>query len=67
MGLSLSIEINVPENVDMTLLIAIGERCYPYDIAETMEIDEALQWAFSTPQGVTELAILGVRWNAQHQ
>jgi hypothetical protein len=67
MGLSLSIEVTIPDGVDSALLIDIGERCYPYDIEETMEIDEALQWAFSTPQGVTELAILGVRWNAQHQ
>ena len=61
---SLSIEIHVPDVVDRTLVTAIGERCYPYPIeaGEPMEIGEALQWAFSNPEGVSALASLGVRW-----
>lgn len=64
---SISIEITIPENVDTALVIKIGEASYPYDVAGPMELDEAIQWAFATTQGVTDLANLGVTWLAQHQ
>jgi hypothetical protein len=60
---SLSIEIQVPDDIDHTLVTAIGERCYPYDAdGEPMTIGEALQYAFSDPGGVSALALLGVTW-----
>lgn len=69
MGLSISIEVSIPEAVDKTAVIRLGAACYPYEGFgdEPMDLGEALQWAFSSPVGVTELASLGVTWNAQHQ
>lgn len=67
MGLSISIEVTIPEVLDNERLINIGKAHCPYEDTEGMEIGEALQWAFATPQGVTDLATLGVQWNAQHQ
>jgi hypothetical protein len=68
MGLSISIEVNIPDDVDATLVTRIGSACYPHGIGdEPMEIGEALQWAFMSPWGVGELASLGITWNAQHQ
>lgn len=67
MGLSISIEVNVPSDVDVARLVRIGEESYPYDVDEPMDVGEAIQWAFSTPQGVKDLASLGVQWNAQFQ
>jgi hypothetical protein len=68
MGLSISIEVHVPDTIDKNAIIRIGERAYGQDDSgEPMDIGEALQWAFANPQGVTELANLGVHWNAQFQ
>jgi hypothetical protein len=69
MGLSISLEVHIPDNVDRTLVTRIGLACYPYDGLEDepLDIGEALQWAFQSPWGVGELASLGVTWNAQHQ
>jgi hypothetical protein len=69
MGLSISIEVNIPETVDKALVTRIGLACYPYDGLddEPMDLGEALQWAFQSPWGVGQLADLGVEWDAQHQ
>ena len=67
MGLSISIEVTNPEVLDTALVIEIGKAQCPYEDPDDMEIGEALQWAFSTPQGVTELANLGAQWNVQSQ
>lgn len=64
---SISIEVHVPDSVDESAITMIGERCSPYDHPHGLETGEAIQWAFTSPQGVTELANLGVRWYAQHQ
>lgn len=67
MNLSVSIEVTIPENVDTESIIKVGEAAYPYNVPGDMELDEAIQWAFASAQGVTDLANLGVRWMAQHQ
>ena len=67
MGLSISIEVTNPEVLDSASVISIGKAHCPYEDTEGMEIGEALQWAFLSPRGVTQLAALGVRWNAQYQ
>ena len=68
MGLSLSIEVKVPANVDVALVTAIGERCQPplsRDAdCEPMGIGEAIQYAFNEAGGVAALAALGIRWTA---
>lgn len=65
MGLSISIEVVVPDDVDRALVTAIGEKCSPYlpDDGEPMTIGEAIQWAFSDSGGVAALAALGITWN----
>lgn len=67
MGLSISIEVLLPEVLDKERLVRLGEAHCPYEDTEGMEIGEAIQWAFASPQGVKDLASLGVTWNAQHQ
>ena len=67
LGLSISIEVTNPEVLDSASVIKIGKAHCPYEDTEGMEIGEALQWAFATPQGVTELANLGAQWNVQYQ
>jgi hypothetical protein len=62
MGLGLSIEVNIPEWVDVASVIAVGMRCYPYGIDGDMELGEAIQWAFSDPGGVAALAAMGITW-----
>lgn len=67
MNLSVSIEVSIPANVDPQSIIKVGEAAYPYNVPGAMELNEAIQWAFTTAQGVTDLANLGVVWLAQHQ
>ena len=62
MGLGLSIEVSIPEWVDSAAVIALGMQCYPYGIVGDMEMDEAVQWAFSNATGITALAAMGVTW-----
>lgn len=68
MGLSLSIEVQVPDDVDAASVTAIGERCYQHvggDVDhEPMGIGEAIQYAFNNAGGVAALAALGIRWTA---
>lgn len=67
MNLSVSIEVNIPAHVDKQSIIKVGEAAYPYNVPGDMEVHEAIQWAFTTAQGVTDLANLGVQWVAAHQ
>ena len=68
MSLSISIEVNIPDDVDAALVTRIGLACYPHGIDdEPMNMNEAIQWAFMSPWGVGELASLGITWDAQHQ
>lgn len=62
MGLGLSIEVNIPEWVDIASVIAVGMQCYPYGIVGDMDVAEAIQWAFSDATGVAALAAMGVTW-----
>lgn len=64
MGVSISIEVQVPDTVDRALVTAIGERCSPYlpDDEEPMTVGEAIQWAIGDAGGMRELASLGVTW-----
>lgn len=62
MGLGLSIEISIPNGVDIAQVIAVGQGCYPYGIVGDMDIGEAVQWAFSEPRGVAALAAMGITW-----
>lgn len=62
MGLGLSIEINIPNGVDIAQVIAVGQGCYPYGIVGDMDIGEAVQWAFSEARGVAALAAMGITW-----
>jgi hypothetical protein len=68
MGLSLSIEVQVPDDVDAASVTAIGERCYASTVGdvdhEPMGIGEAIQYAFNDPGGVMALATLGIVWTA---
>jgi hypothetical protein len=62
MGLGLSIEVSIPEWVDIASVIAVGMQCYPYGIVGDMDVTEAIQWAFSDAAGVAALAAMGVTW-----
>lgn len=62
LGLGLSIEVNIPDWVDIASVIAVGMQCYPYGIVGDMDVAEAIQWAFSDPTGVAALAAMGVTW-----
>lgn len=62
MGLGLSIEVNIPDWVDIASVIAVGMQCYPYGITGEMDVAEAIQYAFSDPSGVAALAALGITW-----
>ena len=62
MGLGLSIEVVIPDWVDIASIIAIGQGCYPYGIVGDMDVAEAIQWAFSDASGVAALAAIGVTW-----
>jgi hypothetical protein len=61
-GLGLSIEVNIPEWVDIASVIAVGMQCYPYGIVGDMELAEAIQWAFSSANGVAALSAMGITW-----
>jgi hypothetical protein len=63
MDLSLSIELEIPASVNIASVIALGRRCYPYDIdEEEMDIGEAVQWCFSEPKGIAALSAMGITW-----
>lgn len=62
MGLGLSIEVMIPEWVDISSVIAVGMQCYPYGIVGDMDLPEAIQWAFSDATGVAALSAMGVTW-----
>jgi hypothetical protein len=62
LGLGLSIEVNIPDWVDIASVIAVGMQCYPYGITGDMDVAEAIQYAFSDPSGVAALAALGITW-----
>ena len=62
MGLGLSVEVIIPDWVDVASVIAVGQGCYPYGIVGDMDVAEAIQWAFSDATGVAALAAMGVTW-----
>lgn len=63
MSFGLSVVVSIPSNVERSVLAAIGERFAPAPLGdEEMESGEALQFAFTDPQGVADLARLGVTW-----
>lgn len=64
MGLGLSLEITIPDGVDIASVIAIGAAHDPYTGDGDLEIGEAVELAFSNPSGVEALRSLGVTWNA---
>lgn len=63
MGLSLSLEITIPDDVDIASVIAIGAKHDPYTGDGELEIGEAMELAFSNPEGIKELRSLGIQWN----
>lgn len=70
MGLSISIEVTMPENIDEDAVTRLGLSCYPHGGLdhEPMTTGESIQWAFqSGGWALDELAALGVTWEAQHQ
>lgn len=70
MGISISIEVSVPETADKDEIIRVGSACYPHSglAEEPMTLPEALQWAFqSGGWAIQKLLDLGVTWDAQHQ
>lgn len=63
MGLSMSMEVTIPDGVTIYDLIAIGKKYAPAEWRDGMELDDALEWAFSEPKGLAELSQLGITWN----
>ena len=63
MGLSLSVEVVVPDGITEQDLIAVGKKYAPAEWQDGMELDDALEWAFSEPKGLAELSQLGITWN----
>lgn len=63
MSHGLSFEVIIPTTVDANVVISIGERYAADGPPEEMTIGEALQWAFSNPDAIAQLVLLGVRWH----
>lgn len=63
MSFGLSVVVSIPATVEVSEVVAIGERytSTPVD-EEPMGAGEALQFAFLEPGGVADLARLGVTW-----
>lgn len=64
MGLGLSLEITIPDDVDIASVIAIGAAHDPCNDGGELGIGEAVELAFHEPSGIEALRSLGVRWNA---
>lgn len=64
MGLGLSLEIRIPDDVDVASVIAIGAAHDPFIDGGDLEIGEAIELAFLNPSGIEALRSLGVTWNA---
>lgn len=62
-SVSLSIEVEVPEDIEPDGLLAVGKRCAPEEWRDGMSPEEALQWAFNDPGGPQMLAQLGIDWH----
>ena len=61
-----SIELEIPQTVDPSSVIAIGASVCPVETDEEMSLAEALEWAFSSSVGVMQLALLGCKWSTAH-
>jgi len=62
MSYGLSFEVTIPSHVDTSAVIRLGERCAPDGWDGEMPVSEALQWAFTEPNAIAELRLLGVDW-----
>lgn len=62
MTVGLSFEVTIPDDVDISAVIKIGERSSMDDLDEEMTLSDALQWAFKNPDAITELSALGIDW-----
>jgi len=63
MSFGLSVVVSIPTTVDVSEVVAIGERYTSVSVdEEPMGAGEALQFAFTEPGGVADLARLGVTW-----
>jgi hypothetical protein len=62
MTVGLSFEVTIPDHVDASAVIRIGERYSMDDLDEEMTLSDALQWAFKNPDAITALSALGVDW-----
>lgn len=63
MSFGLSVVVNIPSTVDKSEVVAIGERFTSTQVdEEPMDAGEALQFAFTDPSGVADLARLGITW-----
>lgn len=63
MSFGLSVVVNIPPAIDVSAVVAIGERYTAVSAEEEpMGAGEALQFAFTEPGGVADLARLGVTW-----
>jgi hypothetical protein len=63
MSFGLSVVVNIPPAVDVSEVVAIGERFTSVPAGdEPMDAGEALQFAFLDPSGVADLARLGITW-----
>jgi hypothetical protein len=63
MSHGLSLEIFIPPTVDECVVISIGERCAMDGLDEEMTLSDALQWAFTVPDAIAQLVLLGIKWN----
>jgi hypothetical protein len=62
MTVGLSFEVNIPDFVDASAVIKLGERYSGDDLDEEMTLGDALQWAFKNPDAISALSALGVNW-----
>lgn len=63
--MQLSVEVSIPDDVDMEGLVAIGTKYAPREGDwSSMPLEEALMWALNDHEGCAELAALGVTWQS---
>lgn len=64
MSFGLSVVVNIPATVDQDAVTEIGARFVDTSVdEEPMQLGEALQFAFTDPSGVADLARLGITWD----
>lgn len=63
MSFGLSVVVTIPPDVEQSAVVSIGERFDPTsEDIEPMDVGEAVQFAFTDPAGIADLARLGVTW-----